>query len=535
MEPASDGTLSNKHNEMAAVRQEEHSQRITNQKKEDEGFEQFRKSQLDNFDASMNKVEKERQAEFAASMTALTAKQHQERVKLEIIHKGQLDRAQRKWEREKLEIYRDIDDQRARLEKKLLEEREQQRQRAATQGQQNLDGKRYVKDHRIGNRLFTDSVADTSPGKLTQQQSPSRLQLATQPNQVLNIPQNNHPSAPLESPPKRQRLQKVESILKPEENDPNDSPTKQLYNIPPYPSSGVSTPKYSPTKSLYDIPAYPSSGLSIPQHSPAQSLYISPYPPSGPPILQQWQTTALGQHQSMNSFYAGPELPISQQWQATALGQHPSMNSLYARPELPSSQHLQATAPGQLSGINPFYTGTGLPIAQQWHARPLGNLQNTPHDTGCGPPIPQILQPSSIHNNLIGTKPGLPNQQGDFYSIKAFRCGPTTWPAAIPQTSLEVKATMTLRPDHSRKVVELYYNNICQLRQYPETILSISVPQKLYYNHATAKLELSRTHRSTVKIEFDNGTELLKFVELYKSYHGGNPPIKHLVRNPTVP
>lgn len=241
MEPASDGTLSNKHNKRAAVRQEEHSQRITNQKKEDEGFEQFRKSQLDNFDASMNKVEKERQAEFAASMTALTAKQHQERVKLEIIHKGQLDRAQRKWEREKLEIYRDIKDQRARLEKKLLEEREQQRQRAATQGQQNLDGKRYVKDHRIGNRLFTDSVADTSPGKLTQQQSPSRLQLATQPNQVLNIPQNNHPSAPLESSPKRQRLQKVESILKPEENDPNDSPTKQLYNIPPYPSSGVST------------------------------------------------------------------------------------------------------------------------------------------------------------------------------------------------------------------------------------------------------------------------------------------------------
>jgi hypothetical protein len=505
MEPASDGTLSNKHNEMTVIRQEEHSQRITNQKKEDEGFEQFRKSQLDNFDASMNKVEKERQAEFAASMTALTAKQHQERVKLEIIHKGQLDRAQRKWEREKLEIYRDIEDQRARLEKKLLEEREQQRQRAATQGQQNLDGKRYVKDHRIGNRLFTDSVADTSPGKLTQQQSPSRLQLATQPNQVLNIPQNNHPSAPLESPPKRQRLQKVESILKPEENDPNDSPTKQLYNIPPYPSSGVSTPKYSPTKSLYDIPAYPSSGLSIPQHSPAkslysspaytgpgpripqyspaQSLYISPYPPSGPPILQQWQTTA----------------------------------------------------PGQLSGINPFYTGTGLPIAQQWHARPLGNLQNTPHDTGYGPPIPQILQPSSIHNNPIGTKPGLPDQQGDFYSIKAFRCGPTTWPAAIPQTSLELKATMTLRPDHSRKVVELYYNNICQSRQYPETILSISVPQKLYYNHATAKLELSRTHRSTVKIEFDNGSELLNFLELYKFYHGGKLPIKHLVRNPIVP
>jgi hypothetical protein len=516
---------------MAAVRQEEHSQSITNQKKEDEGFEQFRKSKLDNFDASMNKMEKERQAEFAASMTALTAKQHQERVKLEIIHKGQLDRAQRKMEREKLESYRDIEDQRARLEKKLLEERKQQRQKAATQGQQNLDGKRYVKDHRIGNRLLTDSVADTSPGELAQQQSPSRLQLATQPNQVLNVPQNNHPSAPLESPLKRQRLQKVESILKPEENDPNDSPTKQLYNIPPYPSSGVSTPKYSPTKSLYDSPAYPSSGLSIPQHSPAkplysspayigpgpripqyspaQSLYISPYPPSGPPILQQWQ--------------------------ATALGQHTSMNSLYARPELPSSQHLQDTAPGQLSGINPFYTGTGLPIAQQWHARPLGNLPNTPLDTGYGPPIPQILQPSSIHNNPIGTKPELSDQQGDFYSIKAFRCGPTTWPAAIPQTSLEVKATMTLRPDHSRKVVVLYYNNICQSRQYPETTLSSSVPQKLYYNHATAKLELSRTHRSTVKIEFDNGTELLKFVELYKSYHGGNLPIKHLVRNPAVP
>ena len=80
--------------------------------------------------------------------------------------------------------------------------------------------------------------------------------------------------------------------------------------------------------------------------------------------------------------------------------------------------------------------------------------------------------------------------------------------------------------------MELYYNNICQSRQYPETILSSSVTQKLYYNHATAKLELSRTRRSTVKIEFDNGTELLNFLELYKSYHGGKLPIKHLVRSP---
>jgi hypothetical protein len=70
---------------MAAVRQEEDSQRIANQKKVDERFEQYRKSKLDNFDASVKKVEKERQAEFAASMTALTAKHHQEIVNLEKI------------------------------------------------------------------------------------------------------------------------------------------------------------------------------------------------------------------------------------------------------------------------------------------------------------------------------------------------------------------------------------------------------------------------------------------------------------------
>ena len=133
MEPASDRTLRNKHNEMAAVCQEEDSRRIANQKKEDECFELLQKSQLDKFDASMKKLEKERQAEFTASMTALTAKQHQERVKLEIIHKGQLNRAQKQWEQDKLESYRDMEDQRARLEKsleKLLEERKQQRLRA---------------------------------------------------------------------------------------------------------------------------------------------------------------------------------------------------------------------------------------------------------------------------------------------------------------------------------------------------------------------------------------------------------------------
>ena len=201
-------------------------------------------------------------------------------------------------------------------------------------------------------------------------------------------------------------------------------------------------------KSLYSSPTYIEPGPRIPQYSPAQSLHSSPvYPSSGPPIPQQWQTTALRHLPSMNPFYAGHGLRISQQWQATAVGQHPSMNSLYARPELPASQHLQATALGQLSSINSFKSGTGLPIAQRWHARPLGNLPNTPHDTGYGLPNPQTLQPSSIYNNPICTKPGLPDQQGGFYSIKAFRCGPTTWPAAVPQTFLEAKAAMTLRPE----------------------------------------------------------------------------------------
>jgi hypothetical protein len=76
MEPASDGTLRNKHNEMAALRQEEDSQRNANQKKEDERFEKYRKSKFDEFEASVKKVEKERQAEIAASMGALTARQH---------------------------------------------------------------------------------------------------------------------------------------------------------------------------------------------------------------------------------------------------------------------------------------------------------------------------------------------------------------------------------------------------------------------------------------------------------------------------
>lgn len=201
---------------------------------------------------------------------------------------------------------------------------------------------KYVKDHSIGNGLLKDSVADAGPGKLAQQQSPSRLLLATQPIQLVNTPNNNRPPAPLESPPKRQRLQKAENRLKSEKNSLDDSPTKQLYNIPPYPSSGVSSPQHSPTKSLYEIPVYPSSGVSTPQHSsakslnssptyirsrpripqysPAQSLYRSPvYPSSGLPIPQQWQTTALGHLPSMNAFYAGSGQPISQQWQATAL------------------------------------------------------------------------------------------------------------------------------------------------------------------------------------------------------------------------
>ena len=170
MEPASDGTLRNKHNEMAAVRQEEASRPIANQKEEDERFEQLRKSQLDNFDASMKKVEKERQAEFATSMTALTAKQHQERVNLEIIHKGQLNRALKQWEQDKLQSYRDMEEQRARLEKsleKILEERKQQRLTATVQRTAKSGWKKYVKDHSTGNRLLTDSFADAGPGKLT--------------------------------------------------------------------------------------------------------------------------------------------------------------------------------------------------------------------------------------------------------------------------------------------------------------------------------------------------------------------------------
>jgi hypothetical protein len=184
--------------------------------------------------------------------------------------------------------------------------------------------------------------------------------------------------------------------------------------------------------------------------------------------------------------------------------------------------------------MNPHCTRSGLPIAQQWYAKPLGNFPRAPHYTSYELPNPQILQPSSIHSNPICIKPVLPDLPGDFYSIKAFRCGPTTWPAAAPQNSLGVKATktLTLRPDHSRKVVELFYNNICQSREYPETVLDSSVPQKLYYNHATARLELSRTNRSTVKIEFDIGTKLLDFLELYQTFHGGKLPIQHLVRSP---
>lgn len=115
MEPASDGTPRNKHNEMAALRQEDDSQRNANQKKEDERFEKYRKSKLDSFEASVKKVEKEHQAEFAASMRALTDKYHQEIVNLENNHKGELKRSQKKWEQDKLQSYRDIEDQRARL------------------------------------------------------------------------------------------------------------------------------------------------------------------------------------------------------------------------------------------------------------------------------------------------------------------------------------------------------------------------------------------------------------------------------------
>jgi hypothetical protein len=92
---------------------------------------------------------------------------------------------------------------------------------------------KYVKDPSIGNRLLKDSVADAGPGKLAQQRSPSRLLLPTQPIQLVSTPNNNRPPDPLESPLKRQRLQKAESILKSEGNDLNDSPTKQLYSIPP--------------------------------------------------------------------------------------------------------------------------------------------------------------------------------------------------------------------------------------------------------------------------------------------------------------
>jgi hypothetical protein len=397
MEPASDGALGHMHNEMAAVRQEEDSQHIADQKKADERFEQYRKSRLDDFDASTKKLEKERQAEFAASMTALTAKHHEEIVNLENVHKGQLRREQQKWERVKLQSYRINEDARASLEE-MLEEQWQQCLRATVQGRQNMDGKRDIKDHSIGNRLLTDSVADTDLGKSAQQQSPSRSLLARQPIQVLNVPYNNHPPAPLESPPKRQRLQRAEKFLKPEENDLDDSPTKQLYDIPVYPSSGVSTPQYSPAKPLYSSPAYIGAGPRIPQYSPAQLRYSSPaYPLYGPPIQQQLQTTALRHLPSMNPLYAGP----------------------------------------------------GLPISHHWHARPLGNLSSAPHYTSYGLPILNFLQPSSIHNNPICTKPGIPDQQGDFYSIKAFRCGPTTWPAAVTQPSLEVKATMALRPDHN--------------------------------------------------------------------------------------
>lgn len=96
MEPASNGTLRNKHNEMAALLQEDDSQRNANQKKEDERFVQYRKSKLDEFDASVKKVEKERQAESTASIAALTAKQNQEIVNLENNHKGVLKRAHKK-------------------------------------------------------------------------------------------------------------------------------------------------------------------------------------------------------------------------------------------------------------------------------------------------------------------------------------------------------------------------------------------------------------------------------------------------------
>ncbi len=182
MEPASDGTLRNKHNEMAAVCQEEDSQRSANEKKEDKRFEQFRKSKLDNFEGSMKKVEKECQVQFAAPMAALTEKHHLEIVGLENDHREQLQR-----ERVKLQSYRTMAHQRARLEK-MLEEQWQQHLRVTAQGQKNLNGKRDIKDHSIGNRMITNTQTDVAPGKLVQQQSPSRLLLATPPIQVLNIP-----------------------------------------------------------------------------------------------------------------------------------------------------------------------------------------------------------------------------------------------------------------------------------------------------------------------------------------------------------
>jgi hypothetical protein len=89
---------------------------------------------------------------------------------------------------------------------------------------------------------------------------------------------------------------------------------------------------------------------------------------------------------------------------------------------------------------------------------------------------------------------------------------------------------MALRAPHGWEWAELFYNEVCKSPDYPDSVLDRTGSEKVYCDKPTARVELVRTGRSTVKIEFEHTAELTTFLKLYARRNEGKFALDESVR-----
>lgn len=101
------------------------------------------------------------------------------------------------------------------------------------------------------------------------------------------------------------------------------------------------------------------------------------------------------------------------------------------------------------------------------------------------------------------------------YKLKGFACGMRIWTAQ----PTESESCLSLQAAPVQQVFELYTVDGCKSGTFPQTVLEGGGDQKAFFNMTTARFELARMGRSTVKIEFKDQVELQNFLTLYREYY----------------